>query len=155
MGSTFSLALTFTKGWDPIRKKHSTPPEQPPEANPHFIGRFTPVRLTVPPLYYTQHGGPMTLTPAEARQARSLLTKASLPIPEGLPPPSKRGRKKKLPKDLRELKLYLRNAKRGELPLATHLRRWITKTSEGARFRGGRTVEAAVAELQRESRKLR
>src|SRR5437764_209010 len=98
----------------------------------------------------------MTLTPAEARQARSLLTKASLPIPEGLPPPSKRGRKKRLPKDLRELELYLQSAKRsGYLSLAAHLHRWVTKTPEGTRFRGGRTIEAAVAELQRELRKLR
>jgi hypothetical protein len=135
------------------KKAHTT--RRPPEANPHFLGRFTPTRFTVSPLYRTQHSGPMTLTPAETRQARSLLNKASLPIPEGLPPPSKRGRKKRLPKDLRELELYLQSAKRSDLPLATHLRRWITKTSEGGRFRGDRTVNAAVAELQRELRKIR
>jgi hypothetical protein len=125
-------------------------------ANPHYLARFTPTRLAVSPLYRTtQHSGPMTLTPAKARQARSLLTKASLSIPEGLPPPSKRGRKKKLPKDLRELELYLQSAERSDLPLATHLHRWIMKTSEGERFRGARTVKAAIAELQRELRKPR
>jgi hypothetical protein len=136
-------------------KKHSTSGESPPEANPHFLGRFTPTRLAASPLYRAQHSGPMTLTPAEARQARSLLTKASLSIPEGLPPPSKRGQKKKPPKDLRELELYLQSAKRSDLPLAAHLHGWITKTPEGGRFRGARTVKAAVAELQRELRKPR
>jgi hypothetical protein len=118
-------------------------------ANPHFLGRFTPTRLTVSPLYRTtQHSGPMTLTLKQARQARSLLLIGSLSL-EGLPLPANRGRKKKPPKDLRELELYLQGVKRDNLPLKTHLRRWITTTPEGKRFRGHRTIEAAVADLIR------
>jgi hypothetical protein len=135
------------------KKAHTT--RRPPEANPHFLGRFTPTRFTVSPLYRAQHSGPTTLTPAEARQVRSLLTKGSLPIPEGLPPPSKRGRKKRLPKDLRELELYLQHVKRDDLTHTANLRRWVMTTKEGKRFRGDRTVNAAVAELQRELRKIR
>jgi hypothetical protein len=133
-------------------KKRSTPGKPPPEANPHFLGRFTPTKLAVPPLYRTQHSGPMTLTPAEARQARSLLTKASLSIPEGLPPPSHRTRKKPDEDMLPQLETYVLKAERAGVTRSEAVRRWVTAHNKGKQL-SEKALKAIVARLMRKMRK--
>jgi hypothetical protein len=138
-------------------KKHSTPDAQPPEANPHFIGRFTPTRLAVSPLYRAQHDSLETMTPVEQRQHHKLRGKAARAgLSETPPPPNRRGRKKKPDAELSllpKLEQFLQRARHEGLEETAALRRWVTNTKEGRQVRGKNT-DAIVDRLQRKLRKF-
>jgi hypothetical protein len=138
-------------------KKHSTPDTQPPEANPHFVGRFTPTRLTVSPLYRMQHEHLESMTPDEQRQYHKLRDKAARAgLSEAPPPPDRRGRKKKPDAELPllpKLEQFLQRAKHEGLEETAALRRWVTNTKEGKQVRGKNT-DAIVDRLQRKLRKF-
>jgi hypothetical protein len=131
-------------------------PPQLPEANPHFLGRFAPTRLAVPPLYRTHPDSLGTITPAEQRQYRHLRAKAlRAGLDDAPPPPSPRGRKA-LNDDslLPELGRFLHRAERAGLTRRAALRRWIAETKEGKQLRG-RTTGAIIKRLERKLREIR
>jgi hypothetical protein len=132
-------------------------PPQPPEANPHFIGRFTPTRLTISPLYRWQQDslGSMTLT--RQRQYHRLKDEAlKAGLSEAPPPPDRRGRQKKPDAELLllpKLEQFLQRAKREGLEETAALRRWVTETKEGKQLRG-KSTDAIVDRIQRKLRKF-
>jgi hypothetical protein len=133
------------------RKKHSTPDAQPPEANPHFIGRFAPTRLTVSPLYRAQHDTlEETMTPTEKRQYRHLQGRAARSGLGETPPPSHRTGKKPDEDILPRLEDLVRRAERVGVTRSEAVRRWVM-TKEGKRLRGA-NPEAIIARLIRKLR---
>jgi hypothetical protein len=132
-------------------KKHSTPDARPPEANPHFIGRFTPTRLTASPLYRTQHDScEETMTLAEKRQYRHLQGRAARSGLGETPPPSSRGRKKP-DKDISRLEQYVHDAEHGGLSRTEAVRRWVRAANKGKQL-SEKTLRSLVADLMRKMR---
>jgi hypothetical protein len=140
------------------KKKRTTPGEkpQPPEANPHFLGRFTPTRLSVSPLYRQQHDSLGTMSPTEQRRYRHLRDKALKAGLGDASPPAPRGIKGISDDEslLPGLRQFLQRAERLGLTRTAALRRWVTETEEGRRL-PGRTTNAKVARLGRKLREAR
>jgi hypothetical protein len=133
-------------------KKRSTPDAQPPEANPHFIGRFAPTRLTVSPLYHMQHDSLGTMTPAEKRQYRYLRDKAERAGLSEAPPPSRPRGGKKIPDEdiLPRLEDYVHRAEHAGVTRSEAVRRWVM-TKEGTQLRGT-SLKHIAARLMRKMR---
>jgi hypothetical protein len=132
-------------------KKPSTTP-QPPEANPHFIGRFSPTKLTVSPLYRAQHDSLETMTLRENRQYRYLQAKAERAgLSETPPPSSHRGKKKPDEDILPRLESYVHKAEHEGLSRTRAVRRWVTETKKGKQL-SEKALKAIIARLMRKMR---
>jgi hypothetical protein len=119
----------------------------------HFLGRFSPARLTVSPIYRMPHGYSSAPTPAEVQQQRRLRhwrKKTGQDLGD-VSTPSRPGRRKYLDADmLPDIKQFLLAHDR--LSKTSALKLFIEKRAGERRPLPGKSTDAIIARLLKQLR---